>query len=132
MVTCKEETCKKEIISKELRRASCILLSSFTKKKKSLWKFGGHDENKETKTFVRPFILLILPPLFLSVLKCTLVFLKLEPTAFSLIPKVAGLLFLCVCSFFFLHHLEIQSKKRESAPRCWECHRTPTQVYKDS
>lgn len=60
----------------------------FKKKKKNLWELQGQDENKETKEFVRPFYLLILPALFLSVLKCTLVFLKLEPLAVSsLIPK---------------------------------------------
>lgn len=48
-----------------------MLLSSFIKKN-SLWKLRGQDENKETKVY-----LLILPALFLSILKRTLVFLKL-------------------------------------------------------
>ena len=89
-------------------RSRCMLACSL--KKKKIWKLRRQDENKETKAFVRLFYLFILPELFLSILSsglnccgfASLVFLKLEPTAFSLIPQVADLLFLCVCSCFFI------------------------------
>lgn len=36
--------------------------------KQSTWELWEQDEDKETRVFVRPFYLLILPALFLSVL----------------------------------------------------------------
>lgn len=118
--------------------AGVWLLSSFMrKKKKNPWELREQNEGKETTDFVRPFYLLMLPALFLSMLNPVL---NCFGFAFEFFPNWNPLIFLsspkwlmyCFCLLLCLHHQEIQSKRPDGALPCRECLSTPTQLYKDS